>query len=178
MSGVITFAVNERSRSAEDKRSARVQTAERERLEMQFAESATKEQRDAARQARRERLKPAIDMLDAVERVFASDTESSIADQLRPAIVGQIGQMDDEGWRKYKRETLKINPGLTAKLMGENIPRMATVPIPRLSDSLRQLLLDAWSLSQMTIEQKGHLLERMKAARDIIDSEIVRGDWP
>ncbi len=172
--GILSFVgslvVNERS-----------QAAERKRLEIQFAESVKKEQRDAAYQARRQRLQPALDLLSSFEQMIGAQLESSAVDALRDQGEKDFGQFEDAVWDKMKSETLTISPPAYATVIGEYLPKIRAIPLPDLVTELQYLIATATSMPsipKMTSKQRGVFLERIRSARNTIDSESIRGDWP
>ena len=88
----------------------RGQAGERNRLEIQFAESVKKEQRDLAHQARRQRLQPALDLLSSFEQMVGAQLESSAVDALREQWEKDVGNIEDAVWEKTKSETQTIAP--------------------------------------------------------------------
>lgn len=170
LSFVGSLVVNERS-----------QAAERKRLEVQFAESVKKEQRDRASQARRQRLQPALDLLSSFEQILGAQLESSAVDALRDQGEKDFGPFDDAVWEKVKSEALTINPPAYATVIGEYLPKIRAIPLPDLVTELQYLIAIATSMPsipKMTTEKRRVFLERIRSARNTIDSEIIRGDWP
>ena len=171
LSFVGSLVVNERS-----------QAAERKRLEIQFAESVKKEQRDAAHQARRQRLQPALDLLSSFEQMVGAQLESSAVDAWRDQCEKDSGvQFEDDVWEKVKLETRTISPPAFTTVIGEYLPKIRAIPLPHLVTELQILIAVATSMPsipKMTTKQEQAFLARIRSARDTIDSEIIRGDWP
>lgn len=180
MSGVVAFVVNERSQAREDSRVARMQTAERERLQIQFAESAKKEQRDAARQARRDRLQPAVEMLVTLEEMVGVQIEASAWDALKPQIEKNFGPIDGGDWTTLKSGLIKAQSPSFVKVIGTYFPKVVSIPAADLATELRFLIATVATnrIPRMSAEQRNEFLARIRATRDLIDAEIVRGEWP
>lgn len=171
LSFVGSLVVNERS-----------QAAERKRLEIQFAESVKKEQRDAAHQARRQRLQPALDLLSSFEQMVGARLESSAVDAWRDQWEKDLGvQFEDDMWDKLKLETRTISAPAFTTVIGEYLPKIRAIPLPDLVTELQILIAVATSMPsipKMTTKQERAFLARIRSARDTIDSEMIRGDWP
>jgi hypothetical protein len=165
-----SLVVNERS-----------QTAERKRLEMQFAESVQKEQRDAARKARSESLQPALDFLTALEQAIGSYIESIAVDDIKARAEKDFGPISDEAWETTRSQMRTMNAPSPSTILAEFYPKIMGIQIPDLEADLKYLLLTAVTrpaISGMDATQRNDLLAKMRNLGSRVNAEIIRGDWP